>query len=153
VVRTVWTGRLLGAGDHDRGWWGRLDDGTVARAGQYRVRLTATRGGVTQVLGRNFRLGAFAIFTSTATLRAGQTVRVIARSAEPLAGPPRFSLSQPDGSRQEVLGWHRLDGRWQADLTVRSSEGPATITVRGTDIDGGANRSSLTLPVLPAPGI
>jgi flagellar hook assembly protein FlgD len=148
VVRTAWSGRALAAGAHDWVWRGRLDSGGIAAPGTYRVRLSATRDGVTQVLERPLRLAAFSISVSRSPLRAARTVTIVSRSAELLSGRPTVTLSHPDGTRQSQRATRLADGRWTATFVVSSGSGPATISVSGVDVDGGTNRSTRTIAVL-----
>jgi flagellar hook assembly protein FlgD len=148
VVRTAWSARSLGAGTHDWVWRGRLDAGGIAAPGAYRIRLTATRDGITQVFERPFRLAAFSISVSRSPLREDRSVTIVARSAEPLAGRPMVTLSHPDGTRQSQRSVKLADGRWSATFLVSSSSGPATISVSGVDVNGGINRSTLRVAVL-----
>jgi spore germination protein YaaH/flagellar hook assembly protein FlgD len=148
VVRTAWSGRALGSGTHDWLWRGRLDAGGIAAPGMYRIRLTATRDGVTQVFERSFRLAAFNISVSRSPLVAARSVTIVSRSAEPLSGRPTVTLSHPDGTRHSQRAIRLADGRWTATFVVSSGSGPATIIVRGVDVDGGTNRSTRTIAVL-----
>jgi spore germination protein YaaH/flagellar hook assembly protein FlgD len=150
VVGTAWSGRALASGAHDWTWRGRLDAGGIAAPGTYRVRLTATRDGVTQVFERPFRLAAFSISVSRSPLLEDRSVTIVSRSAEPLSGRPTVRLSHPDGTRQSQRALKRADGRWTATFVVSSGSGPATISVSGVDVDGGTNRSTRTIAVLAA---
>ena len=140
VVRTAWYGWGRAAGSYAWTWDGRDDQGRHVPEGWYKVQLVAYRDGLTQILERRLVSRAFAIYPSASTLRPGDLLTVLARSAEPLRSPPMATFGQSGLAPRTATMVLQPDGRWKGSFVVASGgTGPATITVAGTDSRGGRN--------------
>jgi hypothetical protein len=107
-----------------------------------------SRNGIRHVLSYSLRLDAFAVAVTPSPVAAGQSLSVVAASAEPLAGAPKVTLTQAGLASVTRSAVQQPDGRWKAVFTIApGGSGTATVAVEGKDSLGGTNRSGVTVLV------
>lgn len=148
LVRTAWTSRTYAAGTRTWTWDGKVTGGASAPRGRYTAVLTATSSLGTTVLRRAVIADAFAVTPSATKLAAGQTLVLSIRSAEPLGGTPRVTLTQAGRSAAAATVTRLADGTWRATVRVAAGAlGPAVVTVTARDARGGRNTTKLGVTV------
>jgi flagellar hook assembly protein FlgD len=149
TVRTGRSGVKLRAGAASWAWNGKLDDGSFAPRGLYRIQVTATNGTQSASLSTSVRADAFTLKTSaeTASRRAGLVLT--ATTAESLRAAPKVVVRQPGLAPWSVTMTRHGSTRWTATITPRKggTTGSLVLVVRATDSLGGSNSSRLVLPL------
>ena len=147
VVRTAMTDAPLLAGPQTWAWDGRRDDGTFAPRGTYRVVVDATNGSQAGSLVTAVRADAFRLTTSTTTAIRGKAVTITAVTAERLSTTPVVVVRQPGLTARKVTMTKVSATRWTATVTPSKTgaAGTLSLTVKATDIKGGANSSVVKL--------
>jgi flagellar hook assembly protein FlgD len=149
VVRTGLVDAALPAGAAAWSWNGKLDDGTLAPRGSYRIEVAATNGTQGASL-RTASIGAdaFRLATSAAEATRGRALTVTAVSAESLGGAPKVVVRQP-GLAAWTAVMTKSGSKWTVTLTLKKggTAGTLGLTVKGIDVKGGANSSKLSLPL------
>jgi flagellar hook assembly protein FlgD len=138
IVVTRLADAAVGAGTQTWAWDGRTTEGVLLPVGTYTSSVSATDGQVTISQSVKVDMNAFAIASSTSTLRRGQKVTVTVTSAEPLSSGVLLYVSQPG-----VTMWHvtmtKIDSRTsRATITIKNagSAGSTRFLVKARDLDG-----------------
>jgi flagellar hook assembly protein FlgD len=148
VVRTLKSGAGLAAGTYGVAWNGTADGGATVSRGAYRTVVSATDGTDDSTQSASVVADAFKITSSDATPARGQRITVTATTAEGLADPPRLAVYQPGRDAWRVTMTKEGGGVFRATITLKSSStGTLRLRVYGTDVDGAAQASNLTLPL------
>ena len=148
LVRTIWTGRSLGAGAHTWTWNGRNDAGAFTGPGTYTLRVTARSGIGTTVLTRDILVDAYAVSLSSASVRAGQTLSITVIPTEAPAGAPAVTFKQPGRPAVRRTATASGGGRYRVSFVVaRGSAGTGTVTITGRDSRGGTDTTSRSVAV------
>ena len=147
VVRTGPAARAYPAGQVAWTWDGKLPDGTFAPRGTYRIVVTAGNG--TQSVTRSLSViaDAFRLRSSVVTAVRGRTLTLTAVSAEPLRTVPVVVVRQPGVAAWTVTMTRTSSTVWTASVRPKAggTAGTMSLTVRATDVAGGANSSVLRL--------
>lgn len=138
VVRTGLAESLLASGPVGWEWDGRDDAGAIVPDGRYTSLVTVS----TDAGSYSHRLvidhAAF-LLGGPLALRPGRTATLDLVSAEPLTGRPTITVKQP-GTPAYTVTAKRIDATtFRVTWSVpRGKAGKVTLTVAGTDADGGA---------------
>jgi hypothetical protein len=148
LVRTVWTGRSLGAGTAGWTWDGRGAAGAFVAPGSYTARLVARSTIGSVVTSATVSTDAFRTALSASTVRPGQTLTITITSTESLGAAPRVAFTQPGRSGVTKTATSLGGGRYRVAFAVASgSAGTATIRIAGRDTLGGLNVTSRTVTI------
>ena len=148
VVRSVWSGRALGAGTKAWTWNGRDNRGAYAPQGLYTAELTATSSLGTTRLTRPVWASAFAARASAPTVVPGQTLTVLFSTVEPLRTRPVATFSQPGQAPVAITATRLADGTYRAAFAVRAGPpGIATVVIRATDTGRHLNSTTISVAV------
>jgi flagellar hook assembly protein FlgD len=149
AVRTAMTDRPLPAGPVTWAWAGKNDAGAWVPRGIYRIVVSATNGvqGASQTV--RVAADAFRLSASTTTATRGKAFTVTAVTVEGLATAPRVVVRQPGLDPWTVTMTRKSSTTWTAVITPKRTGGAGTLslTVKATDVNGGANASVLRLQV------
>ncbi len=147
VVQAGPTAKAYKAGPVAWSWNGKRADGSWAPRGTYRLVITAGNGtqSVARVLG--VTADAFRLTSSLATAVRGRALVLTAVTAESLRSIPVVVMRQPGLAAWTVTMVKASPTRWTASIKPRSggTAGTMSLTVKATDVAGGANSSVLRL--------
>ena len=149
VVRTGWTDRSLPAGPVTWAWNGKDDTGAFVPRGIYRITVAATNGTQGASQGVNVAAEAFRLSTSVTTATRGKSFTVTAVTVEGLSTTPKVVVRQPGLDPWVITMTKRTSTTWTAVVTPKrtGAAGTLSLTVKATDVNGGANSSVVKLTV------
>jgi hypothetical protein len=148
VVRTIRSDEPMAAGTAAFVWDGRRDDGSWAPEGWYRSIVSARTSLGTYSHERRVFAGAFRITPSTTTPARGGSLTLTIVSTEALAGPPRVEVREPGSSGPRYSTTKVATRTYRVTLTLPSTDATSVeIIVSATDSSGGAQRSTMSLPL------
>jgi len=149
IVRTAYTARGFVAGAGSWTWDGRRDDGTFAPRGRYRITVRATNGSQVASQGVTVLADAFKLATSVTTAVRGTSLSITARTTEPLSSTPVLVITEPGLTARTVTMTRVSSTTWTARLTPKASAAAGTLSlkVKAKDTLGGANASTIKLPL------
>jgi flagellar hook assembly protein FlgD len=147
VIRTAYTDRSLVAGPASWFWNGKLDDGTFAPRGTYRITVRATNGtqGATQAV--SVVADAFRLTTSVTTAVRGKSLVITARTSEALSTMPVLTVYEPGLASRRVTMTKASSTTWTAKVTPKTTAATGTLTLKVSARDslGGINASAARL--------
>jgi flagellar hook assembly protein FlgD len=149
VVRSRFADEPVGAGDISWRWDGTNDAGETVPNGGYKVFITATTDDGTMRFSVPVRVGNWRFALDDRTPARGQRIRLIARTTEPMSGPPTLEISQPGlEPRLETMS---LPGPDRAVLTFTLAKGGTAGTlglrVIAQDTGGQEEVGGLSVPL------
>jgi flagellar hook assembly protein FlgD len=149
VIRTAYADKALAAGAASWTWNGKLDDGTFAPRGTYRITVRATNG--TQGAGQAASVvaDAFKLTTSVRTAKRGTSLTITARTSETLSTTPVVVVYEPGLVTRKVTMTRTSSTTWTAKITPKTTAAAGTLTLKVTAKDslGGTNSSVVRLPL------
>jgi hypothetical protein len=127
-------------------WNGRDQQGRSVAPGTYTAVLSAGNGSVSVTTRTTLTVAAFEISATPTPLRRGQSITITATSAEPLAGAPRLTISQP-GVKSRTVTMVKRGTTWRitTKLNPGGSAGTLTLKVTARDTAGGTNTATTGL--------
>ncbi|HEU0243588.1 MAG TPA: FlgD immunoglobulin-like domain containing protein, partial [Candidatus Limnocylindrales bacterium] len=147
VVRTAYADRALAAGAASWTWNGKLDDGTFAPRGTYRITVRATNGTQGSTQSATVLADAFKLTTSVTTAVRGKSLTIKARTSETLSTTPVVVVYEPGLTSRKVTMTKTSATTWTAKITPRTTASAGTLTLKVTAKDslGGTNASAVRL--------
>jgi len=149
VIRTAYADRAVAAGQASWFWNGKLDDGTFAPRGTYRITVRATNGTQAATQAVTVVADAFRLTTSVTTAVRGTALTITARTSETLSSTPVLTIYEPGLASRKVTMTKTSSITWTAKLTPRTTAAAGTLTLKVSARDGlgGANSSAIRLPL------
>ncbi|MEI7743652.1 MAG: FlgD immunoglobulin-like domain containing protein [Chloroflexota bacterium] len=147
TIRTGPAAAAMPAGPATWSWNGKLDDGTYAPRGTYRIVVGATNGTQASSLSTTVRADAFRVTSTTTAAKRGTTITITAVTAETLSTTPRVTVRQP-GLAARVVTMTKVNATtWTATVVLQKggTAGTLALTVRALDTAGGVNSSILRM--------
>jgi hypothetical protein len=112
------------------------------------MRVVSTTSLGVSVLSRTVIVDGFAVSLSATSVKAGQTLTITMRTAEPLSARPTVRFSQAGKAAVTKTATSLGGGRYRVAFTVLAGgTGTAVIRVTGHDTSGGINAAYATVSV------
>jgi flagellar hook assembly protein FlgD len=149
VVRTVMTDELTDVGPVSFEWDGTDDSGAYVPDGVYTMVITAVTDKGTYSHSIITRVMPFKITAKKWSAGAGQAIKLSIVTAEPQTGWPVMYVKQIDRRQFRVSMIQVSATKFTATFKFKAgAPGAATVTITGTDVNGGRDQRSYTFTKL-----